>query len=48
MAKTDDQRDGAAIHLDHAEEMHHMDNLVHGKEKWWNWRVMMNRKMLIS
>lgn len=44
MVKEDNQADVSAEHISHADEINDFDHVLHGKEKWWNWRVMMNRK----
>ncbi len=44
MSSETDERKGSAIHVNHADETRDLDDVVHGKEKWWNWRVLMNCK----
>ena len=48
MAEENDKRDGSGPNVSHEEQANNLDNLVHGKEKWWNWRVLMNRKIFFD
>lgn len=46
MANDNDTREIIAPHNAHDGNILEVENMVHGKEKWWNWRVLMNRKAI--